>query len=202
MGASHDAEGDQEEARRMASLLAARRALRAGLEKSRALSHALAPRLEAIQARLPAMEASVRPIRAPREALATAGPNIDRAVGPAAAVLKVFDAVHGLEPPLLAPGTAGDLPGYLAVLAQLEEAHRFLADNCGLAVQWLTDIVQYLGDSHLADLGVMLDELKAPPLPATLTMGSWPPPWVLSRLSSAARSHILNFSILLANIKL
>ena len=68
------------------------------------------------------------------------GPNIDRAVGPAAAVLKVFDAVHGLEPPLLV-GAAADLPGYVAVVGRLEEALRFLADNCGLAAQWLQHIV-------------------------------------------------------------
>uniref|UniRef100_A0A804PF00 Exocyst subunit Exo70 family protein n=1 Tax=Zea mays TaxID=4577 RepID=A0A804PF00_MAIZE len=156
---------------------AARRTLRAGVDKSRALGHSLAragPRLEEIQAALLALEAAVRPIRAPHAELAAAGPHIDRAVSPAAAVLKVFDAVHGLEPPLLAPGAAGsgaagDLPGYLAVLAQLEEAHRFLADNCGLAAQWLADIVEYLGDRDLADqrfladLGVTLDELRTPP---------------------------------------
>ncbi|CAL4971435.1 unnamed protein product [Urochloa decumbens] len=157
-----------------ASLAAARRTLRAGVEKSRALGHALAragPRLEEIQVALPALEAAVRPIRAPHGELAAAGPHIDRAVGPAAAVLKVFDAVHGLERPLLAPGPGGgggDLPGYLAVLAQLEDARRFLADNCGLAAQWLADIVEYLGDRDLADprfladLGVTLEGLKAP----------------------------------------
>ncbi|VAI91215.1 unnamed protein product [Triticum turgidum subsp. durum] len=117
-----------EEGRRMASLQAARSALRAGVERSRALSHA------------------------PRDALEGAGPNIDRAVGPAAAVLKVFDAVHGLEPPLLAGAAAReDLPGYLALVARLEEALRFLADNCGLAVDWLSDIVDYLGKRSLAD---------------------------------------------------
>ncbi|CAL4890020.1 unnamed protein product [Urochloa decumbens] len=153
-----------------ASLAAARRTLRAGVEKSRALGHALAragPRLEEIQVALPALEAAVRPIRAPHGELSAAGPHIDRAVGPAAAVLKVFDAVHGLERPLLAPG-GGDLPGYLAVLAQLEDARRFLADNCGLAAQWLADIVEYLGDRDLADprfladLGVTLEGLRAP----------------------------------------
>ncbi|TVU33445.1 hypothetical protein EJB05_25262, partial [Eragrostis curvula] len=158
--------------RAAASLAAARRTLRAGIDKSRALDTALAragPRLEEIQGALPALEAAVRPIRAPRAELAAAGPHIDRAVGPAAAVLKVFDAVHGLEPPLLAPGAAaGDLPGYLAVLGRLEEALRFLSDNCGLAAQWLADIVEYLGDRDLADprfladLGVTLDELKTP----------------------------------------
>ncbi|KAK3131183.1 hypothetical protein QOZ80_6BG0503130 [Eleusine coracana subsp. coracana] len=157
-------EGEEED-RGMASLLAARKALRAGLDKSRALSRALAregPRLEEIQARLPAMEASVRPIRASRDALAAAGPNIDRAVGPAAAVLKVFDAVHGLEPPLLARAAVSqDLPGYLAVLAQLEQARRFLADNLAVAAQWLTDIVSYIGDRNLADPGFVADLAEA-----------------------------------------
>ncbi|GJN39231.1 hypothetical protein PR202_gb28336 [Eleusine coracana subsp. coracana] len=157
-------EGEEED-RGMASLLAARKALRAGLDKSRALSRALqreGPKLDEIQARLPAMEASVRPIRASRDALAAAGPNIDRAVGPAAAVLKVFDAVHGLEPPLLARAAVSqDLPGYLAVLAQLEQARRFLADNLGVAAQWLTDIVSYVGDRKLADPGFVADLAEA-----------------------------------------
>ncbi|KAM0838902.1 hypothetical protein ACQ4PT_060682 [Festuca glaucescens] len=156
--------------RAAASLAAAARSLRAGLERSHALGQALAragPRLEEIQAALPALEAAVRPIRAPMAELAAAGPHIDRAVGPAAAVLKVFDAVHGLEPPLL-QGGAGDLPGYLAVLGRLEEALGFLSNNCGLAAQWLADIVEYLGDHDLADprflaeVGVALEGLKKP----------------------------------------
>jgi len=73
-------------------------------------------------------------------------------------VLKVFDVVHGLEAALLARGSlAGDLPGYLAVLAQLEAALRLLADNCGLAAQWLADIVAYLGERDLADPRFVVD---------------------------------------------
>ncbi|WOL06479.1 exocyst complex component EXO70A1 [Canna indica] len=135
------------------SLAAARRSLRASMERSRALGAALSragPRLEEIHQRLPSLDAAVRPIRGGRDALAAAGGHIDRAVGPAAAVLKVFDAVHGLERSLLSDPRA-DLPGYLAVLKRLEEALRFLADNCGLAVQWLEDIVEYLDDNSLAD---------------------------------------------------
>ncbi|XP_020582105.1 exocyst complex component EXO70A1 [Phalaenopsis equestris] len=135
------------------SLLAARRSLQASLDRSRALASALeraGPRIDEIQQRLPSLEAAVRPIRARREALASAAGHIDRAVGPAAAVLKVFDAVHGLEHSLLAdPGT--DLPSYLSLLQRLEEALRFLSDNCSLAVQWLDDIVDYLSDHLLAD---------------------------------------------------
>ncbi|CAN6200633.1 unnamed protein product [Urochloa humidicola] len=171
MGADQQQQDESEERQRMAALLAARQALRAGVDRSRALGRALArdtAPLEEIQARLPAMEASVRPIRAHAEALASAGGDIDRALGPAAAVLKVFDAVHGLEQALLARDSlASDLPGYLAVLAQLEAALRLLADNCGLAEQWLADIVAYLGDRDLADphflsgLAAQLDRLRA-----------------------------------------
>ncbi|KQK17357.1 exocyst complex component EXO70A1 [Brachypodium distachyon] len=146
---------EEEQQRRAAGLLASRVALRAGVEKSRALSHALgrsAAKVEEIQARLTTTEAGVRPIRASPDALEDAAANIDHAVGPAAAVLKVFDAVHGLEPPLLADAAAAeDLPGYLAVVARLEEALKFLSDNCGLAEQWLADIIEYVGEHSLAD---------------------------------------------------
>jgi exocyst complex protein 7 len=175
-------EAEDEGQRRMAALLAARQALRTGVERSRALGRKLArestPRLEEIQSRLPLMEALVRPIRAPADALAAAGGNIDRALGPAAAVLKVFDAVHGLEPTLLAPDSlSGDVPGYLAVLAQLEGALRLLSDNCGLAAQWLDDIVAYLGEQRLADPGFLsglagqLDRLKGRDAAAGLDAG-------------------------------
>ncbi|GJN39229.1 hypothetical protein PR202_gb28334 [Eleusine coracana subsp. coracana] len=103
-------------------------ATRAGLDKSRALSRARysgrAPswtrsRRASLRWRPRCARSALRATRS----LAAAGPNIDRAVGPAAAVLKVFDAVHGLEPPLLARAAVSqDLPGYLAVLAQLEQA--------------------------------------------------------------------------------
>uniref|UniRef100_A0A1D1XLR4 Exocyst subunit Exo70 family protein n=1 Tax=Anthurium amnicola TaxID=1678845 RepID=A0A1D1XLR4_9ARAE len=144
------------------NLMSARRSLKLGLEKSRALATALdraGPRLVEIHQRLPSLEAAVRPIRAQKEALVAVGGHIDRAVGPAAAVLKVFDAVHGLEPSLLSD-PRGDLPGYLSLVKRLEEALRFLADNCGLAIQWLEDIVEYLEENSVAD-GRYLSALKA-----------------------------------------
>jgi len=134
-------------------LISARTSLKLSIEKSKALGLALqkaGPRLEEINQRLPSLGAAVRPIRAEKDALAAVGGHINRAVSPAAAVLKVFEAVHGLEKSLLSdPGN--DLPGYLSVLKRLEEALKFLGDNCGLAIQWLEDIVEYLEDNTVAD---------------------------------------------------
>jgi exocyst complex protein 7 len=134
-------------------LTSARASLKLSIEKSKALGLALekaGPRLEEINQRLPTLEAAVRPIRAPKDALAAVGGHINRAVSPAAAVLKVFDAVHGLEKSLLSD-PKNDLPGYLSLLKRLEEALRFLGNNCGLAIQWLEDIVEYLEDNTMAD---------------------------------------------------
>ena len=69
------------------------------MDQSRTLGRALAhdaARVEGIRACLPTMEASALPIRASHKALAVAGRDIDRALGPSATVLKVFAAVHGL----------------------------------------------------------------------------------------------------------
>ncbi|KAI5354745.1 hypothetical protein PRUPE_1G459300 [Prunus persica] len=135
------------------SLISASKSLRLSLQKSQGLGSALEKagnRFEEINQRLPSLEAAVRPIRADKEALAAVGGHINRAVGPAASVLKVFDAVHGLEKSLLSDPRS-DLPGYLSLLKRLEEALRFLGDNCGLAIQWLEDIVEYLEDNAVAD---------------------------------------------------
>ncbi|KAH8481244.1 hypothetical protein H0E87_028927 [Populus deltoides] len=99
------------------------------------------------------------PIRAEKEALIAAGGHINRAIDPAAAVLKVFDAVHGLEKSLSDP--RNNLPGYLSVLKRLEEALRFLGDNCGLAIQWLDDILEYLEDNVMADEQHLLNLKKS-----------------------------------------
>ncbi|XP_057527322.1 exocyst complex component EXO70A1 [Amaranthus tricolor] len=144
-------------------LLLARKSLNFSLEKVKSLGLALdkaGPRLDEIHQRLPLLEAAVRPIRANEDALVAVVGHIDRAVGPAAAVLKVFDAVHGLEKSLLSD-PRNELPGYLAVLKRLEEALLFLGNNCGLAIQWLEDIVEYLEDNVLADERYLSDLKKS-----------------------------------------
>ncbi|KAJ6915381.1 hypothetical protein NC651_017396 [Populus alba x Populus x berolinensis] len=154
-----DGKGDD----RIKNLIAARKSLKLSLEKSKSLGLALkkaGPILDEMKQRLPSLEAAVRPIRADKEALVAAGGHINRAIGPAAAVLKVFDAVHGLEKSLLSD-PRNDLPGYLSVIKRLEEALRFLGDNCGLAIQWLEDIVEYLEDNVMADERHLLNLKKS-----------------------------------------
>ncbi|XP_015059179.1 exocyst complex component EXO70A1 [Solanum pennellii] len=134
------------------NLMSARKCLRANFEKSKALGLSIekaGPRFDEIIQRLPALEAAIRPIRAQKDALGAVGGHINRAVVPATAVLKVFDAIHGLEKSLSDPQS--DLPGYIGVLKRLEEALRFLGENCEMAIQWLADIVEYLEDHAVAD---------------------------------------------------
>lgn len=151
------------------SLLAARKSLAKTLEKSRVLASTLeetGPRLEEMSSRLPALEAAVYPMRNHKQILLGLGGHIDRAVGPAAAVLRVFDAVHGLEESLLSDPRS-DIWGYLAVVNRLEEALKFLSENCSVATQWLEDIVEYLDthnvgeECHLPRLRESLEGLRA-----------------------------------------
>ncbi|XP_076959243.1 exocyst complex component EXO70A1-like [Bidens hawaiensis] len=134
------------------NLVSARKLLKVNFKKSKDLGLSLqkaGPRLDEINQRLPCLEAAVRPIRAQRDALDAVGGHINKAVVPAAAVLKVFDAIHGLEKSLSDPQS--DLSGYLKVLDNLQEALQFLSDNCGMAIEWLDDIVEYLQDNNVAD---------------------------------------------------
>ncbi|KAJ7962694.1 Exocyst subunit Exo70 family protein [Quillaja saponaria] len=71
------------------------------------------------------------------------GDHVDRVIGPTAAVLKVFSSVRLLEKSLFTdPST--DLCAYLSDTKRLEEALKFLADNCRLAIQWLEGIIEFL----------------------------------------------------------
>ncbi|XP_060208024.1 exocyst complex component EXO70A1-like [Lycium barbarum] len=141
-------------------LISARKSLRVNLEKSKALGLSLekdGPRLVEINQRLSSLEAAIRPIRAQSDALVAVVGHINHAVLPATAVLKVFDAIHGLEKSLSDPES--DLPGYLSVIRRLKEALRFLGENCDMAIQWLADIVEYLEDHSVAD-GKFISSLK------------------------------------------
>ncbi|KAH9716100.1 exocyst subunit exo70 family protein [Citrus sinensis] len=128
------------------SLLAARKLLNSSLDKSRAVALALGKtgsRLEEIKERLPSSEAAFRCFSMQKCSFVVVRNQIDSAIGPAAAVLKVFDSVQELEKSLISESHS-DIFGYLVVLKQLEEAMKFLADNCRLAIQWLEGIAEAL----------------------------------------------------------
>ncbi|XP_075524223.1 exocyst complex component EXO70I-like [Primulina tabacum] len=134
------------------NLVSAWKFLKARVEKSKALglsSEKAGLRLDEINRRMPCLEVAIQPIRAQRDDLRAVGGHINRALVHATAVLKFFDAIHGLEKSL--PDPQSDLPGYLGVLKRLKEALRFLGENCGMAIQWLAGIVEYLEDHKMAD---------------------------------------------------
>ncbi|XP_011045056.1 PREDICTED: exocyst complex component EXO70A1 [Populus euphratica] len=112
------------------NLIAARKSLKLNLEKSKALGFSLekaGPRLDEINQRLPSLEAAVPPFVRTRKhlLLSWTGEVVIR--------------------------SKEQSSWYLSVLKRLEEALRFLGDNCGLAVQWLDDILEYLEDNVMAD---------------------------------------------------
>ncbi|KDP34447.1 hypothetical protein JCGZ_11918 [Jatropha curcas] len=74
---------------------------------------------------------------------------IDCAISPAMAVLKICNAIEELEKAILSDRPCSNLYAYLLVVKQLEQALKFLAANCGLAIQWLEGILQFLEDNDL-----------------------------------------------------
>ncbi|CAN0880507.1 Exocyst complex component EXO70A1 [Linum grandiflorum] len=136
------------------NLLSSRSALlKASLENSRAIASALhqtGEKLDRISQSLPSLEAAARPFPAQKCTFAAITDHVDRAVGPAAAVLNVHSTIQELQKSVSAdPGL--DLYAYLSSLKRLEEALKFLANNCGLAIQWLQDILQFLQDNSVSN---------------------------------------------------
>ncbi|PRQ51937.1 putative exocyst complex component Exo70, cullin repeat-like-containing domain-containing protein [Rosa chinensis] len=145
------------------NLRAAQKILRASLEKSTAISSKLdeiGPRLEDIRQRLPSLEAAIRPSSMQKCSYFGIRDQINAAIGPAAAVLKVYDVVRELEESLLYE-SCDDLSAYLSSMKMLEEALGFLADNCGLAIQWLEDIVEFLEDNVFSNDQSLLNVKKS-----------------------------------------
>ncbi|KAH7564906.1 hypothetical protein JRO89_XS09G0063700 [Xanthoceras sorbifolium] len=128
------------------NIVAARTLLNTSLERSRALAMELdktGPRLEQIKQRLPSLEAAVTFMRMRKCSFVAVRDQIDGVIGPASAVLNVFYAVRELEKSLLSEALS-NLFNYLSIMKQLEEAMKFLADNCRLIIQWLEGILEAL----------------------------------------------------------
>jgi exocyst complex protein 7 len=163
------------------NLSAARIVLKTSLENSRALASALdntGQKLEGIKQRLPTLGAAVRHVPRQKCTFVAIREHIDCAIGPAAAVLKVYDTIQELQKSLLSH-PCSDLSTYLLMVKQLEESLKFLTDNCRLAIQWLEAVLEFLENAVPDDLYIMkvkkslsiLQELQATEKRARLSGG-------------------------------
>ncbi|CAK9149341.1 unnamed protein product [Ilex paraguariensis] len=144
------------------NLVAAREVLRSSLEKSRNIAFEIrksGPKLEMTIQTLPSLEAAIKDI-ARKCDVCSIRTHIDRVVGPAAAVLKVFDAVRELEN-LVSADPCSNLFGYLSNVKRLEEALKFLTDNCQLVILWLEDVEQFLEDKAVSEDWYILNVKKS-----------------------------------------
>ncbi|KAF2302922.1 hypothetical protein GH714_011078 [Hevea brasiliensis] len=67
------------------------------------------------------------------------------------AVINVCNAIQELERSILSYHPGSDLSAYLLLVTKLEQALKFLASNCGLAIQWLEGILQFLEDNVVSN---------------------------------------------------
>ncbi|GAV90585.1 Exo70 domain-containing protein [Cephalotus follicularis] len=131
------------------NLVAMRTLLKTSLENSRALASALektGARLEGINNRLPSLEVAFISAHKQKCAFLAVRDHIDRAICPAAAFIKVFGAVRELEESLLSDPRP-DIFTYISVMKKIEEAMKFLNDNCRLAIQWLEGTLEVLQEN-------------------------------------------------------
>lgn len=134
-------------------LVAARDLLKTSLESSRALAAAVddvGKNLEGMSQRMPSLETAVGHMPMQMHTFVSIGDRINHAIGPAAAVLKVYDTLRELEKSLLS-NSCSEIFTYLVLVKQIEEALKFLSQNCGLAVGWLEDILQFLEDNQVSN---------------------------------------------------
>eukprot|EP00249_Psilotum_nudum_P018300 c26734_g1_i1 orf=552-2669(+) len=130
-------------------LLTTHDSLQTLLEKSRNMGNALqnaTSGLQRIHSRMPSLQDALAPLRSHKRVTHELGAYIDKAVGPAVAVLKVFNAVHGLERSLLSNSEC-DIIDYISLVCRLEDAIDFLAENCNVAIQSLQEIVEFLEEN-------------------------------------------------------
>ncbi|XP_065852102.1 exocyst complex component EXO70I [Euphorbia lathyris] len=76
---------------------------------------------------------------------------IDTLVCPAMAVLRMCSSIQQMENSVLSENPGSDLHAYLILIKKLEDALKFLGDNCGLAVQWMEDILRILEEKMVSN---------------------------------------------------
>lgn len=132
-------------------LLAARAILRNSIEKSRNMAvaiDAVGSRLEERQHNFAFLHADLKDLACKCDFYEIRG-HVNRAIGPAAYVLKVLDVVESLKDSL-EKDLCTDVYTYIAKIRRLEEALKLLANNCRLVILWLDDVVQFLASNAAA----------------------------------------------------
>ncbi|KAK6153414.1 hypothetical protein DH2020_013053 [Rehmannia glutinosa] len=141
-----------EEFHRIDDLVAAREILKSSIEKSRDIAIAVdetGSRLKEKTHNLAYLQAATKNM-ACKLAVYEIRDHIDRAIGPAAAVLNVLDLVYELQDSLETNPRAAGLSIYITNIKRLQEALKLLADNCRLVTLWLEDVVQFL-ENNVSD---------------------------------------------------
>ncbi|KAG8388467.1 hypothetical protein BUALT_Bualt02G0128800 [Buddleja alternifolia] len=130
----------------MDNLLAARKILKSSIEQSRNISIAV-NKIGSIFAEtshnLAFLEAAIKDVGCKCAVYEIRG-DVDRAIGPAAAVMKVLDLVYELQDSLETHPRVAGLFVYVNNIKRLQEALKLLADNSRLVMMWLDDVVPIL----------------------------------------------------------
>lgn len=135
------------------NLDSARQLLKISLEKSRDIANAIdetGPRLEESKERLASLQETIVKNVSCKCALYDIKRHVDRAIGPAAAVLRIFEVVLELENSF-PDDPSSDLYGYLSAIQRIEEASRLLSDNCKLVILWLQEALRLFNEDNHED---------------------------------------------------
>lgn len=146
----------------MDNLEATRLYLKSSLEKSGAIASALhesGSRLELLNQKCQSLEATLT--QKCSFSFLDIGDRINGVICSAAAVLKVFEAIHPLENSLQTDPSS-DLFTYISDTKKLEEGLKLLTDNCKLAVGWLQGIFELLQDKAIITNELYLLNVKKP----------------------------------------
>lgn len=127
---------------------ATRQLLKISLEKSRDIATAIdetGPRLEKSIQTLASLQETIIKNVSCKCSLYDIKRHVDRAIGPAAAVLRIFEVVLEFENSF-PDDPSPDLYGYLLAIQRIEEASRLLSDNCKLVILWLQEALQLFNE--------------------------------------------------------
>lgn len=119
---------------------AAREILKCSIEKSRKLGVEISDRcwrLESCEERLDFLTVSLKNLSNKCALYKMSRHDVDRVIGPAASVVKIFDVICELEKTLSTDDPCDDVSTYLTTMKWMEEALGLLTDNCKLVISWL-----------------------------------------------------------------